>query len=75
MSQRPELFKGVFRRFDYYLIIDNINSVHDCLFILLHWGVLHTIYFFFLVFNKHFTYHFVEDVNSWMRGNHEFHEN
>ena len=27
------------------------------------------------MFNKKFTYYFVEDANSWMRGTHEFHEN
>ena len=33
-------------------------------------------FLFSLVFNKIFTsYCFVEDVNSWMRGTHEFHEN
>ena len=26
-------------------------------------------------FNKDFTYYFVADVNSWMRGTHKFHEN
>ena len=31
--------------------------------------------FFTKVFNKIFTYYFVEDVNSWMRGNHDFQEN
>mgnify|MGYP003692153357 CR=1 FL=1 len=30
------------------------------------YGVLHTIFY---------RYYFVEDVNSWMRGTHEFHEN
>ena len=28
-----------------------------------------------IVFNEIFTYYYVEDVNSWMRGTHEFHEN
>ena len=52
----------------YYLITDTISYV---LFI------LHTIPFFIrLLFNKNFTYYcFFLDVNSWMRGTHEFHVN
>ena len=36
---------------------------------------MYTIYFFIKVFNENFTYYFVEDLSSLIRGTDQFHEN
>ena len=77
IPQRPELIRSGFKKGGFSLITDTNNYVLTWLFIYTTCiRLLHTIPFFIKLFNKIFTsYCFVEDVNSWMRGTHEFHEN